>query len=173
MRPDGIVVTPPLLDHDLRFRAGSKPFKAKTFVPELAVKAFVRPVLPGLAGFAERHVHAVLCSPLQDSPRDELRTIVGAQVARRTMNADQLGQDFDHAPRANRSGHVNRQAFTRVLIDHRQTLQLLTAGTRIEYEVICPDVPCPRRRLWPRPMNRYATARAFAWHLQASKTPQP
>lgn len=31
MRPDGIVVTPPLLDYDLRFRAGSNPFKAKTF----------------------------------------------------------------------------------------------------------------------------------------------
>jgi hypothetical protein len=59
------------------------------------------------------------------------------------MNADQLGQDFDHAPRSNRSGPVNRQAFTRVLIDHRQTLQLLAVGTRIEYEVIRPDVPCP------------------------------
>src|SRR5215813_11305325 len=158
MRPDGIVVTPPLLDHDLRFRAGSKPFKAKTFIPELAVKAFVCTVLPWLAGIAERHVHAVVRSPLQDSPRDELRTVVRAQVARRTMNADQLGQHFNHAPRANRSGHVNRQAFTRVLIDHGQTLQLLAAGTRIEYEVIRPDVPCPRRRVWPRPMNRHATA---------------
>lgn len=30
------------------------------------------------------------------------------------MNADQLGQDFDDASRANRSSYIDRQAFTRV-----------------------------------------------------------
>ena len=95
MRPDGIVVTPPLLDHNLRFRARSKPFKAQAFISELAVEALVRAILPGLAGIAERYVHAVLCGPRQDGLRYELWAVVRTQVTRRTMKADQLGQDFD------------------------------------------------------------------------------
>lgn len=42
------------------------------------------------------------------------------------MKADQLGQDVDDTSGTNRSYHVDCQAFTRVLIDHRQTLQLLS-----------------------------------------------
>ncbi|CAK1344322.1 ISBma1, transposase [Burkholderia pseudomallei] len=48
------------------------------------------------------------------------------------MKADQLGQDFDDTSGTNRSGHVDCQAFTRVLIDHRQTLQLLAVGARVD-----------------------------------------
>lgn len=114
MRSDAIVVTSPLFDHNLRFRASSKPLKARAFVPELAVEAFVRAVLPRLARIVERHLHAVLRGPLQDSPRHEFWAVVRTQVARRAMNADQLGQDFDDASRANRSSYIDRQAFTRV-----------------------------------------------------------
>lgn len=53
MRSNGIVVAPPLLDHNLRFRARSKPFKAQAFISELAVEALVRAVLPRLAGIAD------------------------------------------------------------------------------------------------------------------------
>ncbi|CFT65394.1 Uncharacterised protein [Burkholderia pseudomallei] len=173
MRSDGIVVTPPLLDHNLRFRARSKPFKAQAFISELAVEALVRAVLPRLAGIAKRHVHAVLCSPLQGGPRYELWAVVRTQVTRCTMKADQLGQDFDDTSGTNRSGHVDCQAFTRVLIDHRQTLQLLAVGARVEYEVVRPNVSCRRRRLRPRALDRHASTGSLARHLQPGKTPQP
>ncbi len=87
------------------------------------------------------------------------------------MNADQLGQDFDDASRANRSSYIDRQAFTRVLVDHRQTLQLLAVGTCIEDEVVRPDVPCRRRRLRPGAAHRHTPAWSLARHLQAGKTP--
>lgn len=89
------------------------------------------------------------------------------------MKADQLGQNFDDTSGTNRSGHVDCQAFTRVLIDHRQTLQLLAVGARVEYEVVRPDVSCRRRWLRPRAMDRHASTRSLARHLQPGKTPQP
>lgn len=48
MRSDGIVVTPPLLDHNLRFRARSKPFKAQAFISELAVELSSAPFCQGM-----------------------------------------------------------------------------------------------------------------------------
>lgn len=89
------------------------------------------------------------------------------------MKADQLGQNFDDTSGTNRSGHVDCQTFTRVLIDHRQTLLLLAVGTRVEYEIVRPDVSCRRRRLRPRAMDRHASTGSLARHLQPGKTPQP
>ncbi|KGC20207.1 integrase, catalytic region domain protein [Burkholderia gladioli] len=44
MRPDAIVVTPPLLNDDLGFDPCPKPLQAQTFIPELAVEAFIAAV---------------------------------------------------------------------------------------------------------------------------------
>ena len=48
--PDGVVVDAPGLDEDGRFAPGSEPLDAQTFVPELAVEAFIGAILPRLAG---------------------------------------------------------------------------------------------------------------------------
>lgn len=90
MRPYFIVVTPPLLDHDLRLDARSEPFQTQAFVPEFTVEALLSTVLPWLAGVAERHVHAVLCCPALDRAGHKLRPVVGTQITRRTVEADQL-----------------------------------------------------------------------------------
>lgn len=76
MWSDGIVVAPPLFDHHLRLRTTPEPFQTQAFVAEFAVEAFVRAILPGLAGFAQCHVHAVVRRPLQDGARHELRPVV-------------------------------------------------------------------------------------------------
>jgi len=44
-----VVVHTPVLDNDLRLDPITKPFCCQTLVPELAVEAFVRAVLPWLA----------------------------------------------------------------------------------------------------------------------------
>ena len=49
MRPHLVVVHAPVLDDDLRLDPIAKPFCRQSFVPELAVEAFVRAVLPRLA----------------------------------------------------------------------------------------------------------------------------
>jgi hypothetical protein len=48
---------------------------------------------------------------------DELRPVVRADVARRTMHAHEPREHFDDARRANATGHVDRQALARELVD--------------------------------------------------------
>lgn len=49
----------------LCFNTASEPFHVKTFVPELAIEAFHRPVLPGLARVDQCAFHALLRNPLE------------------------------------------------------------------------------------------------------------
>ena len=56
------------------------------------------------------------------------------------MKADELRQHLDDAPRPNPPGDVDRQAFPRELVDHRQALETPAVGTGIEHEIVRPDV---------------------------------
>lgn len=77
---------------------------------------------------------------LQDRPRDEFSAIVGSQVARCPVDTDEPGELIDNPCGTNASRHVDRQTFTRVLVDNRQALQHLTVGAAIEDEVVSPNV---------------------------------
>jgi hypothetical protein len=50
MRSDLVVLTPELVDRDLRIDSVSEALHAQALVAELAVKGFIVAVLPGLAG---------------------------------------------------------------------------------------------------------------------------
>lgn len=78
--------------------------------------------------------------PLEDGAGNELRTVVATHVARCAVHTDELAQDFDDTPTAYRSSNIDGQAFPRELVHDRQTLELLTVGTGVVDEVICPDV---------------------------------
>src|SRR5581483_4211121 len=102
-------------------------------------------VLPWFTWIDVRAIDLRGIKPLQDRSGDELRAVVRAQVLRRALNADELGKHFDHAPRADATGHVDGQTLTRVLIDHRKTLELLAVRARIEHEVVGPNLTHTRR----------------------------
>ncbi len=67
MRSHLVIVAPPVLDHDLRFRPRAKPFHAQALVAEFVVEAFGRAILPGLAWLDQRRLDG-LC-PIQILPR--------------------------------------------------------------------------------------------------------
>jgi hypothetical protein len=83
MWADAVVVTTPNLDHNASFLATAEPLEAQALISELAIKAFISAVLPGLAGIDVRGVDAGLDEPLENRAADERSTSQpdGAAVA--------------------------------------------------------------------------------------------
>src|SRR6185437_2701625 len=160
MGPHLIELTPELLDQNLRIYAVLEPLHVKALVPELAVEGLVHAVQPRFSWVDERRVDVGLCQPLQDRPGDEFRAIVTPQVSRRSVHAHQLGE------------YLDGQTLARVLINHRQTLKLLTIGTGIEDEIICPQISRARCRQRARAAVRNPSSRPLSRHLQTTLAPQ-
>ena len=79
MGPNFVVMPAPVIDHNLRFDPISEPFHGQTLVAELAVKAFVCPVLPWLTWIDQRRFDFLRHDPLEQGRTDELGAIVNAQ----------------------------------------------------------------------------------------------
>jgi hypothetical protein len=89
MRPDLVVVLTPVLDHDLRIDSIAKPLHRQALIAELAVEGLVRAVLPRLAWIDERRFDVLVSEPAQDRAGQELRAVVGSQMSRSSMHADE------------------------------------------------------------------------------------
>src|SRR5512134_1340337 len=168
-----VVVTAPVFDHDTSLGARAEPLQGQTFIAELPVEALVGTVLPGLARVDQRRLDALGSQPLEDGATDELRAVVRAQVARRPVGADQLGQELDHPLGADGAGHVDRQAFPRELVDDGQAFDLLTVRASVEDEIVGPDEVRARRRKRSRPARGNPAPRTPSRQLQPRFAPQP
>src|SRR5690606_33183403 len=126
-----------------------------------AVEALVGAVLLGLARIAEHAVDSRVGEPAQDRVRDELRAVVALESMRRTVDGDQLGEHIDNTRRADTPGDVDRERLARVLVDHRQALELLAVRARVEDEVVRPDLIRRRWRDWLRPSGSSTPSRAL------------
>ena len=76
MRTHLVVLTPELLDQDLRIDSVLEPLHAETLIAELAVERLVGAVLPGFSGIDEGSVDVLACEPAQDGAQDEFRSFV-------------------------------------------------------------------------------------------------
>ena len=65
MRPHGIVVLAPLFDQCLRLFQRAENFTIEQLISELAIEAFIVPVLPWASWFDEERLHA---DPFKPSP---------------------------------------------------------------------------------------------------------
>ena len=140
-----VVVPPPAFNPDFGFHPVPKPLEEQAFVPARPVERFVRVILPGLARIDERRVDLRRLQSAEQRGRDELRTVLGPQIARGAVEAHQLSEHVNHPPGPDASRHIDRQALTRERIDERQALQRPAIRARVEDEVIGPHV-IPRGR---------------------------
>ena len=138
VRADLVVLTPEQFDQDLRVGPVLKPMHVQTLVPELAVERFVHPVQPGFSRIDECGVDVTLCEPLQDRSGDEFGAIVAPEVSRCSMHADKPREYFDDTSRTDAAGYIDSQALARILVDDRQTLQLLAVAAGFEDKVVGP-----------------------------------
>src|ERR1700692_3908894 len=172
MRSDLVVLTPELLDRDLRIDSVSEPLHTQALIAELAVERFVIAVLPGFSRIDVCGVEVRLKQPAQYRPRYKLRSVVRSQVLRAAVNADQFTQHFDDPAGADAAGYVDRQTLASELIDHGEALELLPISTGIKYKVIRPYLAHGHRCQRPRPRGRYTPARPLFRHLQLVQPPE-
>jgi len=163
---------PPIVDHDPGLDAISEPFHRQALVAELAVETFVGAVLPRLARIDERGFDLLLKSPCQQRGTDEFGAVVGPYVTWCAMQTDEAAQYLDNPAGANRSGHVNGQAFPRVFIDHGQAFELLSVGAGVKHKVIAPDRVSGRGGERSGPTLRNAAPTPLGGYLQTGLRPQ-
>lgn len=120
MRPNSIVLLAERFDQGLRIQSVLEPLHRQALVPELAIEGLIRSVLPRFAGIDGDGFNVSRVQPVENGTRDELGAVVRAQVRRRAVEADELRQYLDDSTRTNAAGDIDRQAFPRVLIDHRE-----------------------------------------------------
>src|SRR5215204_3513330 len=82
MRPDGIVMTAPALDDDLRLAESVEDLAVEQLVPEPGIKALDIAILPRASWSDVGGLGPDRRDPLLDGLGDELRAVVGADVAR-------------------------------------------------------------------------------------------
>ena len=98
------VVLPAIgLDDDDSLPRRWKPFGVEAFITELAVERLVQSVLPRLARVAVRRRDVSLLEPIAECLRDELRTVVRAQVSWRTSGGHETSDDVDDKVRVQRT----------------------------------------------------------------------
>lgn len=96
-------------------------------------------VLPGLSWIDQRRFNALVHDPFQQCPRYKFGPVVRAKISRRAASANHAGQHLNNPARADRAAYVNSQAFPRVFVDQRQTLDLLAVGACVEDKIIRPE----------------------------------
>jgi hypothetical protein len=128
-----IEVRSPPPDHHARLFPAAEPLDAQALVPDFAVEAFARAVLPRLARLDQAGLDAFIRDPLEQRERYELRVIVRTQNVGWPSLRDKAGCRSHHA-----SGSIRRHRSpgARALIDHRQTLDLMVGRDVVEHEVI-------------------------------------
>ena len=75
----------------------------------------------------------------------ELGAVVGAEVFRRAVAHEQLGQDLEDLLRAEPPPDPDRQALAAELVDHHQHPEHLAVTRPVRDEVVRPHVPGPLR----------------------------
>ena len=110
MRPDGVVVPPPLLDDNSRLFGAVEDLPVEQLVTQLAVEALVVAVLPGTAGLDEQGLGPDLFEPGAHLARGHLRPVVRADMLGDTVDQHGVGKHLDDAGPAEPASDLDRQA---------------------------------------------------------------
>src|SRR5690606_3751821 len=109
--PLGVVVSPPGFDDDLGLGEAVEDLTVKQFVAELRVEALAVAVLPRASWFDERCLCADGYDPLPYSLGDELRAVVGTDMARHAAQDEQVRQGVDDVGRVELAIDADCKAF--------------------------------------------------------------
>src|SRR5215210_631587 len=140
MRPDRVVVTTPTLDDDLRLTQAVEDLAIEQLVPEAGIEALDVAVLPRAARSDVGGLGSDRGDPLLDGLGDELRAIVGADVARHAAHDEQVREHVDDVDRLQLASDADRQALVRELVDDVEHPDLPSVMGPILDEVVRPDV---------------------------------
>ena len=138
--PDGVVVTPPALDDDLRLAERVEDLAIEKLVSQAGIEAFDKAVLPRAASLDISRPCTHGCDPVLHGPGDELGSIVGADVGGNTAQDEEVREDIDHVDRPEPSGHPDGQALVGELVDNVEHTEPAPIVCTVLDKVVGPDV---------------------------------
>jgi len=174
VRALGVAVASPCLDDDLGFGEAVEDLAVEQFVTKLRVEALAIAVLPRASRFDERGLCADSDDPLAHRLGDELRTIVGTNMTRRTAQDEQVRQDVDDVGRVELAVDPDRQSFSGELVDDVEHSEFpAIVGPALD-KIIGPDMvgvsrPKPEARSVIQPET--SSLRLFLGNLQPLPPP--
>src|SRR5690606_30135325 len=128
------------LDDDLCLGKAVEDFAVEQFIAQFRVEAFAIAVLPWAARLDERGLCADGHNPLPHGLGDELRAIVGTNMAGHTAQNEQVRQNVDDVGRVKLATDPDRQALPSELVDDVEHAELSAIVGPALDEVIGPDM---------------------------------
>src|SRR4028118_1029934 len=117
MRPDGVVVSSPAFDDDLRLLEGVEDLAIEKLVTQAGVEALDKAVLPWTASLDVSGPCTHGCDPVLHGSGDELGSVVGADVGGNTAQDEEVRKDIDDVNGPEPSCHPDGEAFVGELVD--------------------------------------------------------
>src|SRR5580693_1307400 len=118
-----VVEAAPGFDDDPSFSGVLEPLAVQALVAKLAVEALDVSVLPGAAWSDERRTDVLISQPAHDGTGGELGAIVAADELRFAVQLHESRERQDHILRSDPTGHLDRQALARVLVEDTKKLE--------------------------------------------------
>src|SRR5918997_376420 len=140
VRPDRVVMPPPARNDDLRLLQRGEDLAIEQIVPELGVEALYRAILPRAAALDVSGLCADSRDPCLHGLGHELRTVVGADVARHTAQDEQIREHVDHVDGLQLSADADGQALARELVDHLEQAVFPSIMGAVLDKVVGPDM---------------------------------
>src|SRR3954469_25384854 len=140
MRADGVVVTPPPLDDDLRLAKGVEDLALGKSVPEPGMETMDVTVLPRAARSDIGRLGSDRRDPLLNGLGDELRAVVRADVARHATQDEQVREHVDHVDGLELASDPDGQALVGELVDDVEHAEPPSVVRPVLGEVVGPDV---------------------------------
>ena len=174
VRPHGVVVLPPPLNHHPGLPQAVEDLSIEQFIPQPPVETLAIAVLPRTTGLDVERSGTHRRQPCPQRLGGELRTVVRADVIRHPAHQHDICQGFDHHLRPDTALHADRQGLPGVFVDQAEQAHRPTIMRPSGHEVIAPDVV---RTLRPQPnaapvvQPQPAPGPLLARHLQRLPAP--
>jgi len=135
-----VVEADPVGDDDAGFGERVELLAVETLVTEAGVKGLDVTVLPRRAWGDIERANAAVGQAIPDGTGDKLGAVVGADMLRRSVGFDGLGEDGHDVVSADAAGDVVGNALLRVLVDEHQGPEASPSRRDVRHEVPGPHM---------------------------------
>jgi len=135
-----VVEADPVGDDDASFGERIELLSVEALITEAGVKGFDVTVPPGRTGVDVERADAAVGQAVPDGTGDKLGAVVGADMLRRSVCFDGLGEDSHDVVSADAAGDVVGDALFGVLVDEHQGPEATSPGRDVRHEVSGPHM---------------------------------
>ena len=169
-----VVIRTPSCAKESRLRECRKNLARQQLVAQSGVETFNDSVLPRRAWLDVQRVGSAFFTPLFHHIRDELTSIVAANIFWRATYRGQFIKHHNHIVRLQFAGDFKRNIFPRVFVQHHQHLDWPAIRRSIKNKIQTPHFVLARRLLAKNPRFRGSNSSLFPadlWHFQTFFSP--